>query len=484
MLKQLRALLVLFLALCVGVAAAQDRDCPTIVSEALTAIDDVCSATGRNEACYGNNNLTAYASSNVDSLTFDSVGDIADVSNIQILELSELDEEQGVWGVALMRLQADIPDTLPGQNVTFVLFGDVTIENAATDEENPMQAFYLRTNIGALQCDEAPESGLLVQTPDGVEEVSFNINGVDVQVGSTVLFQAEAENDMTISTVEGTAVVNFDDEAYPAVEGTRIRLPLGANLLPAGRPDLPEEYDQARMRRLPINQLPRRIDVAPPVIGENLQALRERIQRGELPCGIDGLPACDRLLPSLREGVRRLPNPQRWGQRFIEGENCAAPGDTASDLPRCPAVRDIAPLITEARENWCVAERVAGDRRPLCPRNALPNLPDDINCADLPEGGANVPRCQRGEGTTVTPREALQQSLDRDEDGIPNGRDACPFRAGPTVTAGCPVQDEAGVLPTSVSNNMELEGSTTLPPPPDSTSGDDEELACILRRCD
>ena len=105
--------------------------------------------------------------------------------------MSELNEDAGVWGVAVMSLQADIPNTLPGQNVTFILFGDVMIENAASDEQTPMQAFYLRTGIGDVACEEAPESGLLIQTPDGIDEVTFNVNGVDVQVGSTVLFQTE-----------------------------------------------------------------------------------------------------------------------------------------------------------------------------------------------------------------------------------------------------------------------------------------------------
>ena len=36
----------------------------------------------------------------------------------------------GAWGVALMRIQANLPDTLPGQNVTMLIFGDVQIQNA------------------------------------------------------------------------------------------------------------------------------------------------------------------------------------------------------------------------------------------------------------------------------------------------------------------------------------------------------------------
>ena len=31
-----------------------------------------------------------------------------------------------------MKLQANLPDTLPGQNVTFLMFGDVQVTNAVT----------------------------------------------------------------------------------------------------------------------------------------------------------------------------------------------------------------------------------------------------------------------------------------------------------------------------------------------------------------
>ncbi len=39
-----------------------------------------------------------------------------------------------IWGLALTRLQADLPDTLPGQNVTVVLMGDIAVENAVPPE--------------------------------------------------------------------------------------------------------------------------------------------------------------------------------------------------------------------------------------------------------------------------------------------------------------------------------------------------------------
>ena len=116
-----------------GAVSAQDTACPVIVSDALAAVDSACEATGRNQACYGNVTLAAEAQAGVDDLVFETPGDIVNVANIRSLALSPMDETVPEWGVSLMQLQANLPDTLPGQNVTVLLFGDVAIENAVDE---------------------------------------------------------------------------------------------------------------------------------------------------------------------------------------------------------------------------------------------------------------------------------------------------------------------------------------------------------------
>lgn len=340
--------------LSVTLVAAQSSTCPDIVEAAMNAVDELCADTGRNQACYGNVQLSAEPQSGASDFRFESVGDIADLSELSILELSPMDTDAGVWGVALMQVQADIPDTLPGQNVTFILFGDVTIENAAGDDQTPMQAFYLRTGIGDAACDEAPESGLLVQTPDGVEEVSFNVNGTDVQVGSTVLFQAVPDDEMIVTSVEGTAILNFEGEGYPAVAGTRLRLPINAHLLPIGRPELPEAYEEGRFDPLRRPPLPRPIEVAPPLVGTALDNLHGRLREGRPPCGVEGLPPCD-ALPNFEGRGGAWAAGAQWGLRWVPGENCILPAAAEGlmpdnlPLPICPPAFDSDPCAPRPR---------------------------------------------------------------------------------------------------------------------------------------
>jgi hypothetical protein len=104
---------------------SQGPACPDIVVEALTATDEACVGAGRNQACYGYAQLTAEPQSGVEHFVFDQEGDIADVFDIQSLRLSAMNVEQRVFGIALMRLQANLPDATPKKNITLLLFGEV-----------------------------------------------------------------------------------------------------------------------------------------------------------------------------------------------------------------------------------------------------------------------------------------------------------------------------------------------------------------------
>lgn len=297
---------------------AQSATCPDIVVQALEAVDRLCSPTATNQACYGNVQLQAELFPN--SLSrFEQVGDISPIESLLRLDLSPLDETTGAWGVAVLQLQANVPNSLPGQNVTFVLFGDVSLENP----EGDMQAFYLSTGIGDSACEEAPESGLLVQTPEGVSEIAFNINGVDVLVGSTVFFQALPDAEMRVTTLEGAAGIKMADVWFPIVAGTRVRLAVDADLNPLTMPQLPESYDHAALERLPLGLLTREISITETLEARQLRRLHQQLQNGFVPCGVEGLADCDSSSIFQRfEG--KLPTSEQWGAMY----DCPPCGDS------------------------------------------------------------------------------------------------------------------------------------------------------------
>ncbi|MDQ7036991.1 MAG: SH3 domain-containing protein [Anaerolineae bacterium] len=129
--KRLLPLLFVFILFSVAIVLAQE-ECPELVQTALESAEVQCADAGRNQICYGHTELSFEAQPDASNLTFENIGDIVDVASIQSLQLAGLDIDNGVWGVVLMRLQANIPNTLPGQNVIVMLFGNSEIRNAAS----------------------------------------------------------------------------------------------------------------------------------------------------------------------------------------------------------------------------------------------------------------------------------------------------------------------------------------------------------------
>lgn len=364
----------LFTALLSISVIAQDA-CPSIVESALEAIDDFCTEAGRNQACYGNVSLEAEAKEGVSSFKFEETGDIVDVVDIASLRLQPMNEAENTWGVALMRLQANLPDTAPGQNVTFLLFGDVEISpNDSIETETPMQAFYLKTGIGDAPCAEAPASGLIVQTPEGAQEVAFNVNGVEVSMGSTILFRAKPGEEMTVSALEGSAVMNFDGDLFPIIAGTWARMPMNESLQVLNTPELPVAYKKEVLSALPVRVLARPIEVRPPLDETELERLHDTLKQGLPPCGdAEGLfPPCEKLPFFNRDGAS-LPNTTLEGTAVpLPPFNWANESRWGQERPNLPPLGTSAPFVLRLENgSECIilmegVQPAPEETRPLC----------------------------------------------------------------------------------------------------------------------
>lgn len=276
--RKLRLVICALLTVCVvpGTSLAQpDNDtCPAIVQTALDNVDRLCSETQRNIACYGNLLIDATPRSDVLNFNFDQPGDIVEVVQVESLRLTNMDVVNETWGIAVLKLQANLPNTLPGQNVTFLMFGDVEVTNAIDPEDTshtPMQAFYLSTGIGDRRCNDAPDSGVLIQTPDGVDPVDMNINGVDIALGSTAFLQS-AEDHMALFMLEHEASTSVADASQLVPAGTFVRIPLDQDGLASGPPSYPQGYDHDSLTALPTSHLPREIEVPVPLTKPQVDA--------------------------------------------------------------------------------------------------------------------------------------------------------------------------------------------------------------------
>lgn len=235
----------------VGLVSAQG-ECPPTVDDALLALNDICLATGRNQACYGNGDIVAIPQTGT-NINFNIPGDTAIVDDIQTMTLSPFSNAIEDWGVALLVLQADLPATLPGQNVTMLLFGDVMISQDTG-------AYYFTSGIGTPTCSQAP-SGVLIQTTEGAGTINVTVNGINISLGSTAYLGTLEEDILTFALLEGSATlfaedseneVTLEPEQFTSIE-------LDENHEAVGEFTEPEDIDELDFGNLPLFFLPRDI---------------------------------------------------------------------------------------------------------------------------------------------------------------------------------------------------------------------------------
>jgi hypothetical protein len=234
---------VLFFAIALKVAA-QD-DCAPAVQRALNTTAESCTDVERNQVCYGNSRIDATLTA--EDIPFE-VGSMTDLENIENLLLYPFSAEPEEWGISLLAVQANISDT-ETENVTLLLFGDAGLEIES-------EVYYFHSSGENEDCAEAP-NGMLIQTPEGVGEITLLINEVDIRLGSTAYLTAEADGLMSIALLEGAATVTADDSEVTIEAGMFSTIPLDDELHADGAPSEPEALDEGLAETLPVVLLPR-----------------------------------------------------------------------------------------------------------------------------------------------------------------------------------------------------------------------------------
>lgn len=239
-------------------APTPDALCATLVSEAEARVNSMCDSMSRNQACYGNQLVTVDFQPG-SNLVFNQSGDIVDLLEVQQISTAPLDLANQNWGIAVLKAQADLPQSLPGQNVVFILFGDTSVDNPTPD----MHAVVVSTRIGGFDCANAPDSAVLIQSPHG-QQVAMNLNGADVTLGSTAYVTAQENRFLTLGIIEGQGTVSAFGITRIVEPGMQVMVPLGTddNLHVVGPPSEPEPYNQRVIDRAPLALL----DQSPQVI--------------------------------------------------------------------------------------------------------------------------------------------------------------------------------------------------------------------------
>ena len=162
------------------IAAQSDSNCPALVQQALDSVGDSCTNLDRNSACYGFNRVSAtFAEAQPDDI-FSAPSDRTQLTALQNIQTAPLDTPDNIWGIAVMNVQANVPGSLPGQAVVFMLLGDVQVENAVNPDDaftpaEPVNVTVL-TNANA-RSGPSTNNNVISSVPQGTQLQADGLNG-------------------------------------------------------------------------------------------------------------------------------------------------------------------------------------------------------------------------------------------------------------------------------------------------------------------
>jgi hypothetical protein len=213
-----------FANLTATVLAENNASCQALIDRAIQASGAYCEGTGVNRVCYGNIMLQADLAQGA-SQRFAERGDIIPVHDLSRMTASPLNLMTQEWGIAVFKLMANLPRSLPGETVTMVVFGSATLENQSGDSDS-LESFYFSSELGQIVCEKVPFDGLLINAPDG-SGIRLRINGSELTVIGTASVKAIKNGEMEVTVYKGSArIVSQGEEQYVGA-GQKSRVELG-----------------------------------------------------------------------------------------------------------------------------------------------------------------------------------------------------------------------------------------------------------------
>ena len=203
--------------------ALQQANCQVLIDEAMQSAGTSCDKISGNSVCYGNFTLQSQLVSG-STASFSQRGDIIMIQDLKQLSASPLNIGNHQWGIAIFKVMANLPRSLPGETVTLMLFGNTTLDN----QSNNLEAFYFSSQLGQVVCDKVPFDGLKIDVPEG-SGVQFKINGTELTLMGNASLKANKGGSMDVSLYSGSGkiVANGQEQYFGA--GQKVSVELGGD---------------------------------------------------------------------------------------------------------------------------------------------------------------------------------------------------------------------------------------------------------------
>ncbi|XWX02721.1 SH3 domain-containing protein [Aggregatilineales bacterium SYSU G02658] len=126
-----------------------------------------------------------------------------------------------------------------------------------TPEFTTMQAFIVSSRDVDPSCADAPNSGLLLQSPDGLSSrVRTRINKVLIEFNGTLFIRSQPNASFSAIVLEGEARFIADNFRSEAVSGLEVIVSVDGQSQATSAP-VPDTYDASLVRHLPVSLLGR-----------------------------------------------------------------------------------------------------------------------------------------------------------------------------------------------------------------------------------
>jgi hypothetical protein len=224
--------------------ALQQANCQALIDQAMQAAGTSCDNIGGNSVCYGNFTIQSkLVAGSTDP--FSTRGDIISVQELEQLSASPLNLSNNQWGIAIFKVMANLPRSLPGENVTLMVFGNTTLDN----QSPTLETFYFSSQLGQVTCDKVPFDGITIDVPEGTGE-QFQINGTQLTLMGNASLKANQGGSMDVSLYSGSGkIVSNGQEQYFGA-GQRVSVDLGGDngMQAVSAPSAPVPLSAAEMQ--------------------------------------------------------------------------------------------------------------------------------------------------------------------------------------------------------------------------------------------
>jgi hypothetical protein len=195
--------------------------CHELIQRALEASEEYCNQIDSNSVCYGNYTILAELIPDA-ALRFSERGDIVGVNLLRRLSVSPLNLGTQEWGIAIFKVLANLPRSLPGETVTLIVFGNTTIDNQSQN----LESFYFSSGFGELICEEVPFDGIMLSMPDGTG-IKFTVNGAEITLFGNASLAAVKNEEMNIKLFSGSGQISSNGQTQSFGAGQQVNVPLG-----------------------------------------------------------------------------------------------------------------------------------------------------------------------------------------------------------------------------------------------------------------